>query len=384
MPRPPFGSPEWLPYFKENIMTSDRATEAAAKMGYRGPGTMRYHMKKFGIPYPRVWSRRPETSLRMQKHIPEVIIPTTVGRCWVAGLVQGEACIQSIYRLINDMTYLQLDVSMVDPAPIYKLSEYYRLPHSMKTTKNHEWRPQYRKNIAGLRALRVLQEILPFLVGQKLAEAKRALTFFGPRGMHHGCSRNGDIWPQNEFPLRTKARGLPSTPTIVPRAERASGHLSGWSSQPKVEFLGRQEIPEVIIPALEDRSWAGGLTQGEGCTQSHYARLVDYTTIELSVSMTDPAPVFKFSDVVGLPRPSKPKPAQAASPNNKPKWLKGVTGLRALRVLREIQPFLFGEKWREVEKALAFFSPTGYRSGCFRPIDIWPREEFPLRRRLIP
>src|SRR5207253_10106093 len=112
----------------------------------------------------------------------------------------GEACIQSIYRLINDMTYLQLDVSMVDPAPIYKLSEYYRLPHSMKTTKNHEWRPQYRKNIAGLRALRVLQEILPFLVGQKLAEAKRALTFFGPRGMHHGCSRNGDIWPQNEFP----------------------------------------------------------------------------------------------------------------------------------------------------------------------------------------
>jgi hypothetical protein len=382
MGRPPFGSPEWLPYFKENIMTSDRATEAAAKMGYRGPGTMRYHMKKFGIPYPRVWSRRPYTSLAMQRHIPSVIIPSTIGRCWVAGLIQGEGCIQSLYRLVNDVTYLQLDVSMVDGAPIYKLSEYYGLPHSMRTVKNHDWRPQLRKNIAGLRALRVLQEILPFLVGQKLQEAERALAFFGPRGIHPGCYRNGDIWPQSEFPLRTKGRGSPSLPTTVARAERVRGRMFGWSSQPKVELSGRQEIPEVIIPSIEDRSWVGGLTQGEGCTQSHYARLVDSTTIELSVSMTDPAPVFKFSGIVGLPRPSKPKPVLAASPNYKPKWLKGVTGLRALRVLKEIRPFLFGEKSREVEKALAFFSPTGYRAGCFRPIEIWPRDAFPLRRRL--
>src|SRR4029077_4700583 len=110
-----------------------------------------------------------------------------------------------------------------------------------RTVKNHEWRPQYRKNIAGLRALRVLQEILPFLVGQKLREAQRALEFFGPRGLHRGCYRNGDIWPLNEFPLRTKARGKLSEPTVVPRAERASGHISGWSSQPKIEFSGRQE-----------------------------------------------------------------------------------------------------------------------------------------------
>jgi len=109
---------------------------------------------------------------------------------------------------------------------------------------------------------------------------------------------------------------------------------------------------------------------------------VDFTTVELSISMTDPAPVFQFADIVGLPRPSKPKPPRIAEPNSKPKWMKGVTGLRALRALEEIRPFLFGEKAREVERALAFFSPTGYRDGCFRPIDIWPRKEFPLRRRL--
>jgi hypothetical protein len=231
-----------------------------------------------------------------------------------------------------------------------------------------------------LRALRVLQEILPFLVGQKLKEAEKALSFFGPFGNHRGCYRNGDIWPQSEFPLRTKRRGSPSLPTTVVKAERVSGHVSGWSSQPKAEFSGRQDIPTVIIPALEDRSWVGGLTQGEGCTLSHYAKLVDSTTIELSISMTDPAPVFKFSDIVGLPRPSKSKPS--SNPNYKPSWLKTITGLRALRVLREIQPFLLGEKRREVERGLAFFAPRGYHVGRFRPADIWPREEFPLGKRL--
>jgi hypothetical protein len=285
MDRPPFGSPGWLPHFEEIVRTSERATEAAAKMGYRGPGTIRYHMRKFGIPYPYEWSRRPDTSLAMQRSIPEVVIPTTVGRCWVAGLIQGEGCIQSLYRLATYVTYLQLDVSMVDSAPINKLSEYYGLPHSMRTVKNHNWRPQWRKNIAGLRALRVLQEILPFLVGQKLKEAEKALDFFSPRGLRRGCYRNGDIWPQSEFPLRTKGRGSQLLPTTVARAERVSGHLSGWSSQPKAGFSERQGIPTVVIPALEDRGWVGGLAQGEGCTESHYARLVDSTTIELSISI---------------------------------------------------------------------------------------------------
>ena len=382
MPRPPFRSPEWLPYFEEVVRTSKRATEAAARMGYRGPGVLRYHMKRLGMAYPREWSLRPDLALTMQRNIPEVVIPTVLGRRWVAGLVQGETCIQSIYREFMDTVYLELDTAMVDPAPIAKLSEYFQLPAPTAPIRNHDWRPQWRKNIQGLRALRVLREITPFLLGDKLREAERALDFFSPSGNHRGCYRNGDIWPRSEFPLRTKRRGSPLSPTIIARAVRVSGHVSGWSSQPRAEFSGRQEIPTVVIRALEDRSWVGGLSQGEGCTQSHYARLVDSTTIELSISMTDPAPVFKFSDIVGLARPSKPKPLQIANPNYKPKWLKGVTGLRALRVLREIQPFLFGEKAREVERALAFFSPTGYRNGCFRPNEIWPREEFPLRRRL--
>src|SRR5581483_7519208 len=106
-----------------------------------------------------------------------------------------------------DTTYLELDTAMVDIAPISKLSEYFGLPQPTKPIKNHDWREQWRKNIQGLRALRVLQEIVPFLVGEKLKEAERALSFFGPFGNHRGCYRNTDIWPRDEFVLRSKRRG---------------------------------------------------------------------------------------------------------------------------------------------------------------------------------
>jgi hypothetical protein len=382
MVRPPFGSPEWLANFEEVVRTSKTTKEAVDRLGYATPSVVYYHLKRFGIERPRVWDERPSLREFMQRKIPVVIIPTTIGRRWVAGLVQGETCIQSIYRKFMDTTYLDLDTAMVDPAPIFRLSEYYQMPPPSAPIRNHDWSPQWRKNVHGLRALRVLMEITPFLLGEKRKKAEKALNFFSPYGNHRGCYRNGDIWPRNEFPLRTKRRGSASSPTIVARATRVNGHVSGWSSQPKADFSERSDVPEIVIGALEDRSWVGGLAQGEGCTQSHYAKIVDSTAIELSVSMIDPAPVFQFSDIVGLARPSKPKPAQTANPNYKPKWLKSVIGLRALRVLKEIQPFLFGEKSREVEKALTFFSPTGYRQGHFRPIDIWPREEFPLRRRL--
>jgi len=197
--------------------------KVAAKMGYRGPGMVWYHMKKFGIPYPREWSLRPHLALARQQRIPEVVIPTTIGRRWVAGLVQGETCIQSLYREITGTTYLELDTAMVDPAPICKLSEYFQLPAPGKAIKNHDWRPQWRKNAQGLRALRILKEITPFLLGEKLREATKALDFFSPFGYHRGCFRNGDIWPRDEFPLRSKRRGSightrPSSPAHSSKA----------------------------------------------------------------------------------------------------------------------------------------------------------------------
>jgi len=397
MGRPPFGSPEWLPYFKENVMTSSRAAEVAAKMGYRGSGMVWYHMKKFGIPYPREWSLRPHLALARQQRIPEVVIPTTIGRRWVAGLVQGETCIQSLYREITGTTYLELDTAMVDPAPICKLSEYFQLPAPGKAIKNHDWRPQWRKNAQGLRALRILKEITPFLLGEKLREATKALDFFSPFGYHRGCFRNGDIWPRDEFPLRSKRRGsngAPANEVTVEQmlayqndSERFSAELPSFQRVPEVviptldKYAPNQEkVPEIVIKLWEDRAWVGGLSQGEGCTQSHYVERSDSTTVDISVAMTDFAPVYKFSQLVGLSPPERPR--NRSDPKLKPLWRKEFAGLRTLRVLREILPFTVGEKAREIQRALEFFGPTGTRRGCFRPVEIWPPDEFPLRRRL--
>src|SRR2546425_9974802 len=108
--------------------------------------------------------------------------------------------------------------------------------------------------------------------------------------------------------------------------------VRGTILSPKQKFL-----PEIIILKMEDRSWTGGLVQGEGCIFSHYRKGGHSTCLDLSVGMTDPAPVFRFSDLVGMKRPSKPK--QRANVKLKPLWRKDITGLRALRVLSEIQSF---------------------------------------------
>ncbi len=207
MTRPSFTSPEFPAYLSEIVMTSKGLREAADRMDYRSPKTVQYHMKKFGVKHPAEWARRPKLGLFAQQHIPPTIIATTVGRCWVAALIQGEGCIQSVYRQNEGLTYLELDTSMVDPMPIFRLSAYFGLSRPSKPIKNQNWKPLWRKSISGLRALRVLQEILPFLVGQKQREAERAVTFFAPRGFHEGKFSTSDIWPRNEFPLRSKKRG---------------------------------------------------------------------------------------------------------------------------------------------------------------------------------
>jgi hypothetical protein len=202
--RPLATSPEFPAYLLDIVVTSRGLREAADRMAYRSTSTVQYHMKKFGIKYPREWARRPKLGLFRQQHIPTTIIPTLEGRSWVAALIQGEGCIQSTYSKRSKSTYLELDTSMVNPMPIFRLSEYFGLPRPSKPIKNHEWKSFWRKTISGLRALRVMQEILPFLVGEKQKEAEKAVTFFAPRGYHRGKFSAVYIWPRNEFPLRSK------------------------------------------------------------------------------------------------------------------------------------------------------------------------------------
>lgn len=150
--------------------------------------------------------------------------------------------------------------------------------------------------------------------------------------------------------------------------------------EPSEEFdlFNQQRVPRTILHTNSVRAWMGGLIQGEGCIGSHYVKVTDSTTVDVVVAMTDPAPIFQFADYVGTSRPAKPKERKHGY---KPIWIKSVAGVRGYRLLREVLPFLEGEKRREAEKAIAFFDEHGYRRGHFLPVDIWPPDEFPLRRR---
>jgi hypothetical protein len=216
--RPSATSPEFRAYLLDVVTTSKGLRDAADRMGYRSTSVVRYHMQKLGIQSPPEWARRPHLRRVAQGKIPVTVISIPESRPWVAGLIQGEGCMQSIYRKRSDSSYLELDIGMSDPAPIFRLSDYLGVPRPMKPSKNQSWAPLWRKGFAGLRALRVLQETLPFLVGQKRREAEKAISFFRPGGYHRGCFRNGDVWPSEDFPLRTKQRG--SNPKFANDGER--------------------------------------------------------------------------------------------------------------------------------------------------------------------
>lgn len=157
---------------------------------------------------------------------------------------------------------------------------------------------------------------------------------------------------------------------------------NAWSAR-RLEALEtmRRRIPEPVIVRMEDRAWVAGLIGGDGSLRAPYDGNRDATRLVVGVNMTDPAWVFRFSDICRVPRPHKPRPPAKRAKKNV--WVKHITGLRALRVTREILPFLVGSKKIEAERAIEFFSPGGFHPGRFSGFDIWTTAEFPLRIRRL-
>jgi hypothetical protein len=65
--------------------------------------------------------------------------------------------------------------------------------------RSNPWKPIWWTAVGGLRAYHVLQEILPFLLGQKLREAIRALDFFAPDGYRKAVSEDMMFGPGMNF-----------------------------------------------------------------------------------------------------------------------------------------------------------------------------------------
>jgi hypothetical protein len=209
MPRPPFGSPEWLPYFLEIVRTSKTRWEAVRRLGYANPSIIDYHLKKFGIERPSHWRLKPSVSRQRRGRVPDVILPLAPGRAWVACLMQGEGLIGTHYSKKADATALELRVGMTDSAPVFRFCDLVGIGRPKKPSpRASPQKPVWFGAAGGLRAYRVLQEVLPFLLGQKLDEASRALMYFAPDGYRNGRHGGYDVWPASEFPLRRRGYGM--------------------------------------------------------------------------------------------------------------------------------------------------------------------------------
>jgi hypothetical protein len=163
-------------------------------------------------------NERPPVRGINQGKIPDVIVPIGVERIWVAGLIQTRGRIQAKFSRQNDATYLKIDLAMVDPEPVFIFSDCVGLSRPSNPVKN-----RWHRDIIGSRAFKVLQEIRSTLLGEKLKEAEKGISFFAPDGIHPGRFTELDIWPPSEFPWRIRRRGLPSSDTAGAAASSGPG-----------------------------------------------------------------------------------------------------------------------------------------------------------------
>lgn len=131
-----------------------------------------------------------------------------------------------------------------------------------------------------------------------------------------------------------------------------------------------------IIESEPDRAYAGVMLGTEGAITVGFQAHRNFTELRLILGMTDRPWVAKFAEICCLGPPRR-IPAKRAG--YKDVWQKTVKGLRALMILRDVSPYLMGERLREAQAALDFFSSTGYRKGRVKPSDVWKPADFPFR-----
>ena len=131
-----------------------------------------------------------------------------------------------------------------------------------------------------------------------------------------------------------------------------------------------------IVTSEPNRLYAGTLVATEGSITSGYDSDIKSTRLKIIIGMTDRPYVVKFAEVCGVGPPREIPPRYK---RRRIVWEKTVSGLRAILLLNDIMPYLMGEKRKEAQRALEFFSPTGYTKGKFRAAEIWPPSQFPLK-----
>lgn len=193
------------------------------------------------------------------------------------------------------------------------------------------------------------------------AEVEKAVR--GSASIYEACARLG---VQNSAVYRAMKRFGITKP-------------AAWSDRHRF-MIGRfrRLRPLAVLTSKTNRQFIGILIGTEGAIMVKFDKPTNNTGLIISISMTDRTWVARFTSLCGV---GPPRLSRSSYQNHSDVWSKTIIGLRALMVLREVLPYLLGEKRLEALRAIEFFSPTGYRRGHFSARDIWLPSDFPLRRK---
>lgn len=159
----------------------------------------RYHRSN-----PRLWRKSWMFRVgRLRKLGLHSIIRKREDRIYVADLTGTEGTITCGYDRTVDSTRLKIQVGMTDRPWVAKFARVCGVGHPLRLEPKYQrQKVVYVSQLSGLRALLVLKDIIPFLMGGKSKEAKRAVKFFSPTGFRKSRFRAMEIWDPSVYPWK--------------------------------------------------------------------------------------------------------------------------------------------------------------------------------------
>lgn len=192
---------------KEAIRNTTSVYEACEKLKV-GNATVYAAIKRFRLRKPRSWETNHLFRVgKLRRLNPTSIIESEADRMWVGLLVGTECGLQATYEKSFGSTELKISLGMTDREYVAKFAQLCKTGPPRHTAPRRLGRGDvWSKELKGLRALMVLKEVLPYLLDNKLRQARRAIEFFSPTGYRRGYHTSQDVWPIAEFPFRKGAK----------------------------------------------------------------------------------------------------------------------------------------------------------------------------------
>ncbi len=127
---------------------------------------------------------RPEASSKKLGEATKTVITSNIERAWLSGLILGEGSITTHFDPSRNRTRATIEIKMTEKAIMQKAASILGVSviGPFYDKRGAGYRPRYEVSVLGTRAVNVLQEILPYLVGVRKERAEVILRRFPRNG----------------------------------------------------------------------------------------------------------------------------------------------------------------------------------------------------------